>query len=391
MEHFRKIHFIGIGGIGISSLAYLSLAEGKRVTGSDATGSALTDDLMEEGADIYIGHNADNVTDDTELAIYTEAIDQENNPEFLRAKEMGIPVLSYFEALGQIARTKKTIAVVGTHGKTTTTAMLGLALIDAGFDPLVIVGSKVRKFNGRNINIGKGDVFVAEACEYRRSFLSIAPFGVVFLNCEAEHLDYYKDEADYISAYKELIEQIPVDGFLVANMEDKNVRKIAKNCAGRIIPVTMKDADELDLHMQVMGDFNRLNATQAFWAAEALGADVEKTRDSLEHFTGTWRRMEVKGEFNGALLLDDYGHHPTEVFSTLQAIKNKYPDKNLICVFQPHQYSRTHLLINEFKRAFEYADKLIITDIYAARDTDEDMAKIDEERLVKILRDSGVD
>lgn len=388
MQNYKNIHFIGIGGIGISSLAYLSLKEGKKVTGSDSTASTITDALIEEGADVVIGHSRDNVSEDTELVIYTEAIDKDSNPEFLMAKEMGIPALSYFEALGQISRTKKTIAVVGTHGKTTTTAMLGLALIKADLDPLVIVGSKVREFGNHNINIGKGDFFVVEACEYRRSFMNLDPFGVVFLNCEAEHLDYYKNEEDYKTAYIDFVKKIPYNGFLVANFEDKNVKEISKNCAGKVIGVSKKDIRKIDLRLKVLGEFNRLNATQAYRVAEAVDADLVSVKKALEEFGGTWRRMEIKGEFNGATLIDDYGHHPTEVFQTLKAVKDHYPDKKLICVFQPHQYSRTHLLINEFKSAFQFADEVIITDIYAARDTDEDMAKIDAEKLVKVLSEN---
>ena len=391
MNNYKSIHFIGIGGIGISALAYLALKEGKKVTGSDSVGSVLIDSLIEDGADITIGHSADNVSEDTELAVYTEAIDRKSNPEYLRAKELGIPAISYFEALGQISRTKRTIAVVGTHGKTTTTAMLGLALIRAGFDPTVIVGSKVREFGGRNIRIGGGDVFVVEGCEYRRSFLNLEPFGVVFLNCEAEHLDYYKNERDYIDAYKELIATIPTDGFLVANMEDENVKQISRDCAGKVVGVRMSDAQTLAFNLKVMGDFNRLNAAQAYRASEVLGADVQQIRKALEEFGGTWRRMELTGKLNGAQLIDDYGHHPTEVFQTLKAIKNKYSDKRLICVFQPHQYSRTHLLIDEFKGAFKYADKVIITDIYAARDTQADMEKINPEKLVSILSETHKD
>jgi UDP-N-acetylmuramate--alanine ligase len=391
MDNFKNIHFIGIGGIGISALAYLSLAEGKKVTGSDSISSTLIDNLIEGGAHIVIGHNADNVTDDTELVVYTEAIDQGTNPELLRAKELRIPVLSYFEALGQVSRTKKTIAVVGTHGKTTTTAMLGLALIRSGLESTVIVGSKVKEFGGRNIYIGKGDLFVVEGCEYRRSFLSLEPFSVVFLNCEAEHLDYYKDEDDYKKAYIELIKKIPADGFMVANMEDENVQELAHHCAGKVIPAYKGEIKKLGLKLKVLGEFNQMNAGQAYLAAEAVGAQVSDVKQALEDFGGTWRRLEIKGEFNGAVLIDDYGHHPTEIELTLKAIKDKYLKKRLICIFQPHQYSRTHLLVKEFKGAFKDADKVIIPDIYEARDSDEDKSKIDAEKLVKLLSETHKD
>ena len=390
MKNYKKIHFIGIGGIGISALAYLSLAEGKHVTGSDIMNSDLIDDLRYTGAHISIGHDGMNVTEETELVVYTEAIDHKNNPEYKKAKEMGIPVLSYFQALGQISRTKKTLVVAGTHGKTTTTAMLGLALIKAGLDPTVIVGSKLKEFNQKNIYIGKGDLFVVEGCEYRRSFLSLDPFGVILLNCEVEHLDYYKDEEDYVKAYQELVKQIPSDGFLIANMEDENVKKISQSCAGTIIPVRAEDVEKLNLNLNIIGEFNQFNATQAYMATKAVEANLDKTRKALESFNGAWRRLEAKGEFKDALVIDDYGHHPTEIKLTLKAVKNEYPKRRLICVFQPHQHSRTHMMLEEFKEAFGSADKVIIPDIYEARDTEEDKAKIDSEKLAKAISHQDV-
>jgi UDP-N-acetylmuramate--alanine ligase len=391
MKNHQKIHFIGVGGIGISSLAYLALEEGKQVTGSDCVGSALIEDLRKCGAQIEIGHSAENLVDDAELVIYTEAIDIETNPEYVKARQMKVPVLNYYEALGQLSSTKKTIAVVGTHGKTTTTAMLGLALINAGEDPTVIVGSKLKEFEGRNISIGGGDLLVVEGCEYRRSFLSLDPFGVVFLNCEAEHLDYYKDEEDYKNAYIELIRKIPVDGFLVANWDDENVREVAAHCAVEPVKVRVSDPEIEGLKPQVLGDFNKFNALFALKAAARLEADQEVIKKSLNRFRGTWRRLEMKGEFNGATVIDDYGHHPTEVFLTLEAIRGAYPDKRIVCIFQSHQHSRTRLLIDEFKGAFKYADKVVITDLYDCRDTDLDRAEIDGEKFAKVLEGTHPD
>lgn len=390
LKQFKKIHFIGIGGIGISALVYLSLAEGKVVTGSDTVDSTLINSLKEKGAHITIGHDAGNVSDDVELAIYTEAIDSEN-PELKRAKEMGIPAISYFKALGQISRTKKTIAVVGTHGKTTVTAMLGLSLIESGLDPTVIVGSKLKEFGNRNIYIGKEDLMVVEGCEYRRSFLSLIPFGVVFLNCEAEHLDYYKDEKDYMDAYEELIRQIPSDGFLVANMDDENVKKLTHHCAGRIVPVDGQYAASLDLQLKVIGNFNYLNAAHAYKAAEEVEAEPNSIKKALEDFSGTWRRMEIKGDLNGTLIIDDYGHHPTEIKATLKAIKEHYKDRRIICVFQAHQHSRTHMLLDDFVESFEDADKVLITDIYKVRDSEEDVGKIDGEKFAAAIKKNHSD
>lgn len=388
---FDKIHFIGIGGIGISALASWALAEGKKVTGSDASDSALIADLKTQGAKISIGHFSENVGADVELVVYTEAIDSNTNPELGRAKELGIPTLSYFQALGKISEGKKTIAVAGTHGKTTTTAMLGLALIEAGQDPTVIVGSKVREFGNRNIRIGKSDLLVVEACEYRRSFLNLSPFGVVMLNCEADHLDYYKDENDYVKAFEELAREIPEDGFLVINKNDHHLHRVAKKCVGKVVEVGVAEAEQWDMPLLVFGKFNKLNALQAFKAAELLGADAHEVRHALRKFRGTWRRMELKGEFQGAKVYDDYGHHPTEISSTLGALKAAYPNKRLVCVFQPHQHSRTYQLLEGFKGAFKSADKVIVPNIYAARDTEEDKQKIDAERFVVALQEQHPD
>ncbi|MCK5600305.1 UDP-N-acetylmuramate--L-alanine ligase [Candidatus Pacearchaeota archaeon] len=386
MKNAKHIHFIGIGGIGISALAHLALAEGKKVTGSDAFDSDLIEDLIHQGAHITIGHSEDNVDSGAELVIYTEAIDRDNNPEYKRAKALGIPTLSYFQALGQLTQNQKTIVVAGTHGKTTTTAMGGLALISAGLDATVIVGSKVKEFHGRNIRIGKGDLLMVEGCEYRRSFLSLHPYGVVLLNCELEHLDYYRDEADYMEAYIELIKSIPPHGFLVANMDDAIVRKMIHHCAGTLIPVTHKEVSELDLEVGVLGDFNQMNATHAYFAVKQVGGEDEKIREALKNFGGTWRRLETKGSFKKALVIDDYGHHPTEIKATLKAVKEAYGDRPIVCVFQPHQYSRTHLMIEEFKGSFGDADQVIIPNIYEARDSDDDKSKIDAEKLVDILK-----
>jgi UDP-N-acetylmuramate--alanine ligase len=385
MLNVGKIHFIGIGGIGISALAHWALHDEATVSGSDASDSALLEDLRSQGATLYIGHKAEQVGKEVELVLYTEAIDFKANPEFLRAKELGIPTMSYFQALGKISEGKKTIAVTGSHGKTTTTAMLGLALMEAGLDPTVIVGSKVREFAGRNIRFGQSDLLVVEACEYRRDFLTLKPFGMVNLNLDLDHTDYYKDEKDYVSAFSELAEKIPAEGFLVINGDDPNMPEVAKHCKGRVIKAGMAEAERWDMALQVLGSFNKLNALLAFLASESLGADNHEVRHSLRKFRGTWRRMEVKGEFQGAKVYDDYGHHPTEVSATLKALKTAHPDQRLICVFQPHQYSRTFQLLEQFKTAFGSADLVIIPNIYAARDSDEDKKRIDAERLTKAI------
>lgn len=381
-KQYQHIHFIGAGGSGISALARLALAAGKPVTGSDTGESVFTRDLRKAGALIVIGHRAENLPPAADLVIYTEAIDRLTNPEYLAAVERGLKVMSYFQALGEWSAGKKTIVVTGTHGKTTTTALLGCALIRAGLSPTVIVGSEIPEFGHSNLYIGTSDWFVVEGCEYRRSFLNLHPFGMIILNCEPDHLDYYKDEADYVSAFRELALRVPTDGFIVANATDKNAAALAAESRGRAILVTPETVDRYDFHLRLMGDFNRANAAHACQAAEAVSADPRIAREAMEDFGGAGRRMEVRGTVNGATLIDDYGHHPTEVRATLGAIRQRFPHKKLLCVFQPHQYSRTFQFLDAFAEAFGDADRVIIPTIYAARDTEEDKKKVSAASLV---------
>lgn len=389
LDNFRHIHFIGIGGSGISALAYLAIAHGIKVSGSDIAANPTIENLEKEGAIIHIGHKKENLDELCELVIYSEAIDKEKNPEYLEAIKRGLQLMSYFEALGQLSTHKKTIVVAGTHGKTTTTAMLGQALKAAKEDPTVIVGSRVPAFENRNIHIGHSEWLVAEGCEYRRSFLHFQPFAVVLLNCELEHVDYYKSQEDYIAAYQELVAKIPEDGFLVYNEDDEYCQMISESCIGEKLPVSATTSEKLTLN--VPGDFNQLNAAHALKAAKQVTKNIDGAYQGLREFTGTARRMEVKGEKNRVLVMDDYGHHPTEVRVTLKALKEAHTGHRLICVFQPHQYSRTHELLDHFANAFGDADMVIIPNIFEARDSDEDKAKISAEKLVQVISDKHPD
>jgi UDP-N-acetylmuramate--alanine ligase len=385
LDKFRHIHFIGIGGSGISAIAFLALAHGLKVNGSDIAESPMTEPLRKEGVNVIIGHKKENLKDLTELVVYTEAIDQKTNPEFLEAKKRGIPTLSYFEAIGEISKQKKTIAIIGTHGKTTTTAMLGQALAETEIDPTVILGSQVPAFGNRNIRIGHSEWFVIEGCEYRRSFLSLHPFGAVLAACEAEHMDYYKDEEDYVNAFIEFVKKIPKDGFLIYNKDDKNCQKVSKHCAGKTIPINKDLIKELDLKPNVPGEFNKSNAAFAYITAKEIGADEDKIRHEINNFKGAARRLEKIGEVNGIIVISDYAHHPTEITSALKALKQAYPDKRIICVYQPHQYARTLTIMNDLPNSFDNVDKLIIPNIYAARDTEETKSKINAEKLVEMI------
>jgi len=386
LDKFRHIHFIGIGGSGISAIAFLALAHGLKVSGSDVAESPMTEPLRKEGVDVVMGHKKENLGELTELVIYTEAIDQKTNPEFLEAKKRSIPTLSYFEAIGEISKQKKTIAVIGTHGKTTTVAMLGQALVGAGLDPTVILGSQVPAFGNRNIHIGHSRWFIVEGCEYRRSFMSLHPFGATLAACEAEHMDYYKSEEDYVNAFIEFIQKIPKDGFLVFNQDDKNCQKVSEHCKGKLIPVSKKIIKELDLKPDVPGDFNKENAAFAFITAREMNADEEKIRQGINNFKGAARRLEMIGKVDGITVISDYAHHPTEITAALKALKQKYAEKRIICVYQPHQYARTLTIMHDLPNSFDEVDKLIIPNIYAARDTEETKSKIDAEKLVEMIR-----
>lgn len=383
-NNYKHIHFIGIGGSGISAIALLALSENIKVSGSDANQSIITDDLIKKGIDIYIGHK-DGINEDVDFVVYTEAINKNENKEYLDSIERNIPVISYFEAIGEISKENKTIAVVGTHGKTTTTAMMGVALKNK---PTVILGSRVPEFDNQNIYIGNNGWLIVEACEYRRSFLNIKPFGVVLLNCELDHLDYYKNEEDYISAFIEFIDFIPSDGFLVANMDDKNVRKVSSYCKGRVIEVNSDIINKLDLELSVFGDYNKSNAVHAYFTGLETGANEDDMRKGLLKFKGVGRRMELKGEFNDAKVFNDYAHHPTEIIASLKSLRDEFSDKKIICVFQPHQYSRTYELLDGFKNAFGDADMVIVPNIFEARDSDEDKKKINAEGFVENLSEN---
>lgn len=385
LDKYRHIHFIGIGGSGISSLAYLAIANGIKISGSDSAESPITDALKKEGIDVIIGHKKENLHELAELVVFTEAINQEANPEYLTAKERGIPMLNYFEAIGEISKHKKTVAVIGTHGKTTVTAMLGEALGKAGLDPMVILGAQVKAFDNKNIRIGHSEWFVVEGCEYRRSFMSLDPFGAILISCEAEHLDYYKDEEDYVSAFIEFVKKIPEDGFLVFNKDNPNSVKVSEYCKGQRIPVDAKLVKALNIKPKIPGDFNMENTAFAFVTAEIMGTDGDVTKRALENFKGAARRMELLGEVNEVTIISDYAHHPTEIKATLNALKKEYPNKRIVCVYQPHQYARTLTIMNDLPDSFDNADLLIIPNIYAARDTEEDKKKVNAEMLIKMI------
>lgn len=378
-DNIQHIHCVGIGGIGLSSLARILHEQGKNVTGSDLQRSDLTTELEKEGITFYARHGAENLSENTQMLIFSEAVPQDNI-ELVTAKKRGISTISYFEALGILTQNFFTIAVCGTHGKTTTTALLSLALLNAGFDPTVVIGTKLREFGGKNMRMGKSQYCVVEACEYRRSFLFLKPRIIIITNIEAEHLDYYRDFDDYVSAFRSFVALLPQNGILIYNAENEATARVAAHFSGKKMAFGMGNEK---LALSIPGEHNQMNAFAALLALEALDGDRNKALEAIKHYQGAWRRFEYKGEVQGVSVYDDYAHHPTEIRATLRAARERFPQNRIRLVFQPHQYSRTKKLFNDFLTAFEDADEVIIPNIYVVRDSVEDQKSITPEELVQ--------
>ena len=378
----KYFHIIGIGGIGVSSLAQILHAKGKIISGSDNYTSDLTNGLKKTGIKVFENHDAKNITKKHQLIIYSPAIPS-NNPELQKAKELNIKCLSYPEALGELSKEYFTIAIAGTHGKSTTTAMTALILTAGKIDPTVVIGTKLREFKNKNFRVGKSKYLVIEACEYRRSFLNFKPDILVITNIEAEHLDYYKDLEDYQKAFHELAVKVPKNGYIIVNNEEKNLEPILKNCPAKII----KWEEKVKAKPGIPGEFNLNNATNAATVGELLNIPEKSIRQAIEKYQGSWRRMDYKKKKLGKTqFIDDYGHHPTEVRVTLSAIREKHPEAKILCVFQPHQHSRTKMLLKEFGHAFNSVDQVIIPNIYQVRDSEEVVKSINVDDLVNEIK-----
>lgn len=342
----KQLYCIGIGGVGVSALARKYLNDGWKVSGSDRARSRMTSELEKLGVEIFFEQKAENITPDLNLVIYTIAV-SENQTELVQARELGIRTLSYPEALGELSRDYFTVAVAGTHGKTTTTAMLAKICIAAGREPTVIVGSLLAD-GGSNFIPGKSDLLIVEACEYRRSFLNLDPKILIITNIDNDHLDYYRDLEDIKSAFTEFSKRLPPDGTLITEREYSKIKT--------------------DFKLKVPGLHNVHNAQAALSAAAALGVNYLTAIEALENFSGSWRRFEYKGKMeNGALVYDDYAHHPTEIRAAIAGAK-EIAKKKVFVAFQPHLYSRTKSLFNDFATSFTDADEVMVSPIYAARE-----------------------
>ena len=404
------IHFIGIGGISMSGLAMIALQNGYKVTGSDRSRSHITDKLSDMGAKIYEGHDEKNI-DGADLCVHTAAVKMDN-PEMAAAARKNIRLIDRAEFLGAIMKNyNHAVGVSGTHGKTTTTSMLAHALINADLDPTISVGGELDIIGG-NIRTGGSEYFVTEACEYTNSFLKFYPTIALITNIEEDHLDFFTGGITQIrESFRQFAELTRNKGSVVALGSDKNIRIALEGSDLDITTYGM--TDEYDyypknivyragypsfdvykngemichLNLNVPGDHNILNSLATIAVCELMGADIEKSAKGIEAFKGTHRRFERKGEVNGAIVLDDYAHHPTEIKATLKAAK-EFPHNKIMCIFQPHTYSRTRTLWNEFVAAFGDADELILTHIYAAREKYDGVT--DPQKLAKEIQETGV-
>lgn len=390
-SHYKKIHCIGIGGIGMSAIAEILIDRGYNVSGSDMRESDSTDKLISMGAKVALGHMAKNVKEDIDLVIYTAAI-ADDNPELLKAKSLGIKLLTRAEALGMLMSEYNTsIAISGTHGKTTTTSMVSLILNNAKKDPTILVGGNLSDING-NLKIGKSEYFVTEACEYMDSFLSLRPKVELILNIDSDHLDYFDDIEHIAKSFRAFAELVPKDGLVIGYDANPFVKAALKNVSNVVTFGFSRGSDyvaediEFDhqglpsfkicngenvvanVKLKIPGEHNIQNALAAAACTHTLGVDGSDIENTLNEFSGINRRFDIVGMIGGSVkLVDDYAHHPTEIEATLDAAK-KMKHNRLWCLFQPHTYTRTKALFNDFAPALSKADIIVMNEIYAARE-----------------------
>jgi UDP-N-acetylmuramate--alanine ligase len=404
----QHLHFAGSGGIGMSGIAEVLLNLGYTISGSDLKLSVTTDRLATLGATIYEGHSAENVAGAKALVVSSAV--EESNPEVQEARRLQIPVIPRGELLAELMRLKYGIAVAGSHGKTTTTSMVATILSHAGVDPTVVVGGKVAAMGGSNARVGKSDFLVVEADESDGSFLKLSPIFAIVTNIDREHLDHYADISVIRAAFIEFVNKVPFYGAAILCLDDENVQSILPDVKRRTItyglnsqadyqPVVQQcgdfhsrftlragAADLGEFNLNIPGEHNVLNATAAIAVALELRVESDVIREGLAKFTGVGRRFEIRGEANGVTVIDDYGHHPTEIRATLAAAKSCCKGRMHV-LFQPHRYSRTFHLLDDFARAFHQADRVLVLDIYAA--SEKPIEGVTSEALVERMRQFG--
>lgn len=389
MQEPTYVHMVGIGGIGMSALAQLYRSRGIAVAGSDREASPVTEMLEGQNIPVALGHDACTIAPEADLLVYSDAVPADN-PERERARQMGIPERSYFEALGDISKSMATIAVAGTHGKTTTVGMLAVILAHAGKDPTAIVGSIVRDFpsnaGGSNFRPGGHDLLVVEACEYRDHVLQFSPRMLVITNIELDHTDYFPDLPALQRTFRQAAMNVPADGIIVTDPSNPAIAPVLEGIAARIVDYSHESVPVL----AQIGEFNRQNARAAKAAAKAAFPDIAEAviDDALATFRGSWRRFEYKGETpKGAIVYDDYAHHPTAIRATIEAAREQFPGKRLLVAFHPHLYSRTKAFLGAFADALTAADECVIAPIYAAREKPD--PSVSNEILAEEVRKRG--
>ncbi|PJE59938.1 MAG: UDP-N-acetylmuramate--L-alanine ligase [Candidatus Portnoybacteria bacterium CG10_big_fil_rev_8_21_14_0_10_44_7] len=404
-----NIHFIGIGGIGMSALAQYFLNRGAAVFGSDLVDGEMIKLLRQKGARVKIGQpRAGNINRNIDLVIYTSAV-AKNNPELLAAKKRKITTQSYAQALGRLTKEMTTVAVAGMHGKSTTTAMLAVAAVAAGLDPTVILGTRLPEFGGSNFRAGRSNLLIIEADEYKAALLRFYPDVAVVLNIDREHLDFYRGLEHIKKTFRRFLSQLKPGGAAILNRDDQNLKTLLPASFWRTGGGTLKwfsiydqEVDKIKKVLKVPGRHNLSNALAVYQTLRFLGVSSKKILAGIGKFKGSWRRLEYKGQVNGAKIYDDYGHHPTEIKATIQAAReilkaNKLKAKSsqankLWLVFQPHQYKRTHQLFTDFRAAFSGADEVLLLDIYsvAGRESAAIKRRISTAKLVRAINRKNI-
>ncbi|MBT3293159.1 UDP-N-acetylmuramate--L-alanine ligase [Candidatus Peregrinibacteria bacterium] len=370
-----KIYCSGIGGIGLSAYASLQNAAGHEILGSDRSDSELLNDLRSQGITVNLNQDGSNISEDIDLFVYSEAIPKDAL-ERMAATKFDIPQKSYANALGDLSKDSFVIAVCGTHGKSSTVAMASKVLTECGIDPTVVVGTKLKEFDGKNWRHGDSNIFLLEACEYRRSFHNLSPDIILMTNVDGDHFDAFSDIDEYREAFNIFLKSLPEDGIVITHMEDLQCKKLVEGIDRKII-----DADAYPLiDLSTPGRHMQENGQLVLALSDHLSINTTEYTSSLSGYSGCWRRMEQKGLINGSIpVIDDYGHHPKEVKATLDALKGSYPDNRIVCVFQPHTHERTLHFYDEFISSFKNADIVLLSSVYEARkDIERDVVDIND-------------
>jgi UDP-N-acetylmuramate--alanine ligase len=414
----RRFHFIGAGGIGMSGLAKLLMNNNAFVRGSDCTFTPVVGELIQAGADIKIGHNVENLPEDTDIVVASAAV-KEDNPELREARRRGLKVYKYAQMLGKITEHYKSLVIAGTHGKSTTSGWLTHCLRQTGLDCSFVVGAAVSQLRNSS-GTGESEYFIAEACEYDRSFLNLCPYIGCILNIEQDHLDYYNDIDDIVEAFAQFAGRIRENGTLVINSDDKNCGKVidamrsgfskhhseirtfglSERSDYRAADIALENGYySFDIYkfgnrlgrmkLSLPGKHNILNALAVTAVADNTGIAPAEVIRAASKFTGVYRRLMFKEKLDGITVLDDYAHHPTEIKASLEAVRQRYNPERLWCIFQPHQYSRTRFLLDDFAESFKLADTTIVPDIYFVRDSQSSRREVNSQILAERIENKG--